>query len=76
MPHTALVADLAGTLSRAVAKITTAILTDFHLASLEKQTFIVDKNKVRRELEKKRKQLRGNDLRASLKSDASKEFLF
>ncbi|GBM25725.1 hypothetical protein AVEN_241996-1 [Araneus ventricosus] len=64
MPHTALAADLTGASSRAMAKITTAVLADFNLVSPEQQTYIVDKNKVRREVEKKkRKEPRENDLR-------------
>lgn len=63
MPHTALATDLTGASSRSVAKISTAVLADFDLVSPEQQTYIVDKNKVRREVNKIRKELRENDLR-------------
>lgn len=48
MPHTALAADLTDASSKAVVKITTAVLADFDSVSPEQQTYIVDKNKVRR----------------------------
>ncbi|GBM55252.1 hypothetical protein AVEN_168394-1 [Araneus ventricosus] len=57
MPHAALTADLTGTSSKSVAKISIAALVDFDLVSPQQQTYLVDKNKVSREVETKRKNL-------------------
>lgn len=55
LPNIAKMADTTGASNRTVAKIATATLEDFGLVSSENPINVIDKNKIRRELEKKRK---------------------
>ncbi|CAH0562813.1 unnamed protein product [Brassicogethes aeneus] len=57
LTHTAKVADLTGVSSRVVAKITTAVLEDMNIVSASNTSKVIDKNKVRREIKRNRKQL-------------------
>lgn len=55
--HTAKVADLTGVSSRTAAKITTAVLEDMGLITKDDAVKVVDKNKIRREVNKNRLRL-------------------
>lgn len=55
LPNIAKIADMTGASNRTVAKIATATLHDFGLVSSENPKNVIDKGKVRRELNKKRK---------------------
>lgn len=55
--HTAKVADLTGVSSRTAAKIATAVLEDMRLITKDDAVKVVDKNKIRREVNKNRLRL-------------------
>lgn len=57
LTSTARMADLTGSSNRTVAKIATAVLEDMKIVSINNKTNIIDKNKVRREINKNRKSL-------------------
>uniref|UniRef100_A0A6P7HIA6 Uncharacterized protein LOC114349177 n=1 Tax=Diabrotica virgifera virgifera TaxID=50390 RepID=A0A6P7HIA6_DIAVI len=60
LPNVAQIADMTGASNRTVAKIATATLEDFGLVTSDNLINVVDKNKVRRELQKRRKHLQEN----------------
>lgn len=62
LTHTAKAADLTGISNRNMAKIVTAVLEDMDLVSAANPVKVVDKNKIRREVERNRKQVRDSDL--------------
>lgn len=55
LPNIAKMADMTGASNRTVAKIATATLEDFGIVSLDNPVNVIDKNKIRREVQKKRK---------------------
>lgn len=57
LTKTAQVADLTGISSRAVAKITTAVLEDMNIVSENDTSKVIDKSKIRREIKRNRKKL-------------------
>lgn len=56
LTNTARAADLTGASNRSVAKLVNTVLEDLNVISKEDPTKVVDKNKIRRELSKKRKE--------------------